>query len=228
MTRTLAGGRLAARALLEAEQRRLQKSSTFHPSPNRHGRPAIVAALMDGRKEIQRRRIRFAITFAVCAGVLLTLYSFPYAQHGVREDWFARYLSAYAHVTGAFLHLFDPTVHVIGREIVGRTSLTVAKNCDAMDVNLLLVAAMIAFPAPWKRRLVGIVAGVGLLSIVNLLRIVTLYQINIHAPRAFELVHAEVFPLVMVVLAVGAFGVWSRWSRQGERAPVEVPPNAEV
>ncbi len=75
-----------------------------------------------------------------------------------------------------------------------------------MDVNLLLVAAMIAFPAPWKRRLVGIVAGVGLLSLVNLLRIVALYQMNVHAPRAFEFIHAEVFPLVMVVLAVGAFG----------------------
>jgi len=107
--------------------------------------------------------------------------------------------------------------------------LTVAKNCDAMDVNLLLAAAMIAFPAPWKRRLVGIVAGVGLLSVVNLLRIVALYQINVHAPRAFEFIHAEVFPLVMVALAVGAFGVWSRWSRQAELAPVDGPAtNAEA
>ena len=96
------------------------------------------------------------------------------------------------------------------------------------DPTLLLVAAMIAFPAPWKRRLVGIVSGVGLLSVVNLLRIVALYQINIHAPRAFEFIHAEVFPLVMVVLAVGAFGVWSRWSRQVELGPIEAPPNAEA
>ena len=150
----------------------------------------------------------------------------PTPSNGIREVGFAWYLGAYARAAGSLIHLADPTVRVLGADLVGRTSLTVAKNCDAMDVNLLLVAAMVAFPAPWKRRLVGIVAGVGVLSVVNLLRIVALYRINIHAPRVFEFIHAEVFPLVMVVLAVGAFGIWSRWSRQAE--PLESPANAEA
>ncbi len=179
-------------------------------------------------RELRRARLRFAAAFVAVGGGLLALYSFPYAEHGMREVGFAWYLGAYARAAGSLIHLADPTVRVSGADLVGRTSLTVAKNCDAMDVNLLLAAAMIAFPAPWKRRLVGIFAGVGLLSVVNLLRIVTLYQINIHAPRAFEFIHAEVFPLVMVVLAVGAFGIWSRWSRQAELGPVEAPANAEA
>ena len=118
-------------------------------------------------------------------------------------------------------------MRVSGADLVGRTSLTVAKNCDAMDVNLLLIAAMIAFPARWKRRLVGVVAGVGLLSVANLLRIVP-SNINVHAPRAFELIHAELFPLVMVALAVAAFGTWARWSRRAELASPEAPVNAEA
>ena len=178
-------------------------------------------------RELRRARLRFAAAFVAIGGALLALYSFPYAEHGMREVGFAWYLGAYAQAAGALIHLADPTVRVLGANLVGRTSLTIAKNCDAMDVNLLLVAAMVAFPAPWKRRLAGIVAGVGLLSIVNLLRIVTLYQVNIHAPRAFELIHAELFPLVMVVLAVGAFAVWSRWSRQAELAVAEAPAHAE-
>ena len=186
-----------------------------------------VELMNPSSRELRRARLRFAAAFVAVGGALLALYSFPYAEHGVGEVGFTWYLAAYARAAGSLIHLADPTVRVSGADLVGRTSLTVAKNCDAMDVNLLLVAAMIAFPAPWKRRLVGIVAGVGLLSVVNLLRIVTLYQINIHAPRAFEFIHAEVFPLVMVVLAVGAFGVWSRWSGQAERAPVEAPANAE-
>lgn len=179
-------------------------------------------------RDIRRARLRFAAVFVAVAGTLLTIYSFPYAEHGLREVGFAWYLGAYARAAGSVIHLVDPTVRVSGSDLVGRTSLTIAKNCDAMDVNLLLIAAMIAFPAPWKRRFVGIVASVGLLSIVNVLRIVTLYQINIHAPRAFEFIHAEVFPLAMVVLAVGAFGVWSRCSRQPELAPAEASANAEA
>jgi exosortase/archaeosortase family protein len=164
----------------------------------------------------RRERLRFALVFALIAGALLTVYSFPYAEHGMREDRFSWYLGAYARLSGSVIRLFDPSAHVAGREVIGRTSLTIAKYCDAMDVNLLLIAAMLACPSPWKRRLVGIVAGVLLLSVVNIGRIVALYQIGVHAPRAFEFVHVELFPLVMVVLAVGVFVVWSRWSRQLE------------
>lgn len=178
-------------------------------------------------RDLRRARLRFAAVFVAVGGALLALYSFPYAEHGVPEGGFAWYLGAYARLAGAVIHLADPTVHVYGADLVGRTSLTIAKNCDAMDVNLLLIAAMIAFPARWTRRLVGIVASVGVLSVVNVLRIVTLYQINIHAPRAFEFIHAEVFPLAMVMLAVGAFGLWSRWSRQAELALDETPAHAE-
>ncbi len=179
-------------------------------------------------RELRRARLRFAAGFVVIGGAFLALYSFPYAAHGMEEIGFTWYLGAYARAAGSLIHLVDPTVRVSGADLVGRTSLTVAKNCDAMDVNLLLIAAMIAFPARWKRRLVGVVAGVGLLSVANLLRIVALYQINVHAPRAFELIHAELFPLVMVALAVAAFGTWARWSRRAELASPEAPVNAEA
>ncbi len=132
--------------------------------------------------ETRGRRVRFLVTFAVCGGALLTLYSFPYAEDGLREVWFARYLSAYARLAGAFLHLFDPAVHVVGREIVGRVSLAVAKNCDAMDVNILFVAAVVAFPARWSRRALGVAAGTALLTAVNVVRIASLYHVDVRWP----------------------------------------------
>jgi exosortase/archaeosortase family protein len=163
--------------------------------------------------EAGRARLRFALIFASVAGVSLGLYAFPYAAHGARETLFAGYLAAYARAAGALVHLTDPAARVTGAEIAGRTSLVVAKNCDAMDVSLLLVSAIVAFPARWTRRLAGIAGGLALLTAVNLLRIVCLYQINLRAPDAFEFVHAELFPFVMVAVAVAAFAFWSRWSR---------------
>jgi exosortase/archaeosortase family protein len=167
----------------------------------------------NGSLDLRRARIRFAVIFAVVGGALLTLYSFPYADVGVSEDWFARYLAAYARVTGFALRLFDPTVHVVGNDIVGRVSLTVAKNCDAMDVSLLFVAAILAFPARWSRRLAGIGLGVAALTLVNVVRIATLYLVDVHWPRAFDLVHAQVWPLAIVVLAALGFLAWSRWAQ---------------
>ena len=163
-------------------------------------------------------RLRFALLFTVVGGTLLTLYSFPYAEHGLREDWFAGYLATYARLAGLVLHVFDRGVRVAGGEIVGRTTLTVAKNCDAMDVNILLAAAILAFPARWARRAVGIAAGSSFLLVANIGRIVSLYYLAVSWPGAFELVHAEVWPLGMVALAVAEFLIWSRWAAGGASA----------
>jgi exosortase/archaeosortase family protein len=175
---------------------------------------------MAQQPDIRRARIRFAVVFAAVGGALLTLYSFPYAEHGVREDFFARYLAVYARLAGLVLRLFDSGVRVVGNDIVGRTSLTVAKNCDAMDVTLLFVAAIVAFPAPWKRRVLGIAAGCAALTLVNVLRIASLYFVDLRWPSAFETIHAEVWPLAIVVLAASAFLAWSRWA-QAAPAPVD-------
>jgi exosortase/archaeosortase family protein len=167
--------------------------------------------------DIRRARLRFAAIFALTGATLLTLYSFPYAEHGVREDWFKHYLAFYARLTGLVLRIFDSGVRVVGNDIVGRTSLTVAKNCDAMDVSLLFAAAVVAFPAPWRRRLVGIGAGVAALTVVNVLRIASLYFVDLRWPSAFETIHAEVWPLAIVVLAAATFLVWSRWAQAPAR-----------
>ena len=180
---------------------------------------------MAQESDLRRARIRFAVIFALVGGALLTLYSFPYAEHGVREVWFARYLACYARLAGLVLRIFDPGVHVVGNDIVGRTSLTVAKNCDAMDVSLLFSAAIVAFPAPWSRRLMGIAVGVGALTVVNVLRIASLYFVDLRWPAAFETVHAEVWPLVIVALAATAFLAWSRWA-QPPSGPSARPPDA--
>jgi len=83
-----------------------------------------------------------------------------------------------------------------------------------MDVSLLFTAAVVAFPARWSRRLAGIAIGVLILTIVNVLRIASLYYVDLRWPSAFETIHAEVWPLAIVAIAAGAFVVWSRWAQQ--------------
>jgi len=168
---------------------------------------------MERQPDVRRARLRFAAIFAVVGGALLTLYSFPYAEMGVSEGWFARYLAVYAHLAAFVVRLVDPGVRVVGSDLVGRVSLTVAKNCDAMDVSLLFVAAIVAFPARWSRRLVGIGVGVAALTLINVLRIASLYVVDVHWPGAFDLVHGELWPFAIVVLAALGFLWWSRWAQ---------------
>jgi exosortase/archaeosortase family protein len=159
---------------------------------------------------------RFALRFALIAGAFFAVYCFPYAEHGISERWFERYLSAYASMAGGVLSLFEPSVHVTGTNIVGRIPLQIVKNCDAIEINVLFVAAVLAFPGLTSKRLVAAVVGVVLLVVANIIRICSLYYVGIYAPSSFEFFHLELWPLVLVVLAAVNFLLWASWLQRHE------------
>jgi exosortase/archaeosortase family protein len=157
-----------------------------------------------------RPEFSFLLRFALIAGVLSALYAFPYPPDAAVSTWLAHYLDAYAAAAGAVVALFDPAVHVTGAELVGRYSLRIVKDCDAMDVTILLVAAMLAFPASAGRRAMGLAGGVAVVLVANLARISALYFIGVSAPGAFEFAHRDLFPLLLVLLAGAVFVLWAR------------------
>jgi exosortase/archaeosortase family protein len=154
-------------------------------------------------------RVRFVWRFAVLAGVLLSLYYFPY-ERGAANALLNKYLSLYAHLAGAAIRLFDPDVRVFGTRIDGRMNLVFALNCDAMDVFILFGAAVLAYPSAWTKRVVGLAAGWATVVFVNVARIVSLYFIGANFPSAFDLFHLQLWPLTIVVLATSGFLVWVR------------------
>jgi len=163
---------------------------------------------------------RFVIGFLVTSGVLLALYYFPYAPGGAVERAIAGYLHAYAVVSGGVLRVFERGITVSGADIVGRYSLRLVRTCDAMDVNILLASAVLSWPGPWRRRLLAAACGVGVVLVVNVARICSLYYVGLHHPSSFAFVHIELWPIVMLAAAVGVFLALVRWMQR------EVPGGA--
>ena len=165
-----------------------------------------------------RPALRFALTFAGAAALLFGAYAFPYRELGMSEGWLRGYLSGYARLAGAILGLFDPRVVVEGNVITGRSALSIVKTCDAMEANLLFVAAVLAFPsAPleparrWQRKLIAALAGIAAISSLNVARICSLYAVSIYWPSAFELCHVELWPLLLIIATVALFAAAARW-----------------
>jgi len=150
--------------------------------------------------------LRYALMVAAIAVPLLAIYFYPYSRTGAMAAGIRSYLSLYAKMVGAAISLFEPQVAVLGDTIAGQNfSVQIVKTCDAMDVTILLVAALAALPISFRRRLAAVIASVVLLVLVNVIRICVLYWLGAHAPTWFHRAHQTLAPLCMVVCATVIF-----------------------
>jgi len=86
----------------------------------------------------------------------------------------------------------------------------VKNGCNGVEAMLILVAAVLAFPAGWKARAAGVAAGVLVIQAANLLRVVSLFWLGVHHRAVFDLFHTAVWQTALILLAVGLFVLWTR------------------
>lgn len=176
------------------------------------------------RETVAPRRLglRFGLTYAGLAALLFTLYAFPFELFGAKRDWLSGYLSAYARLSGGVLALFEPGVFVDGALIHGRFPLQIARNCDAIEINILFTSALLAYPAALGRKLLALALGLLALVALNVTRICSLYYIGAASAEAFELAHEEIFPLLLVAATALVFLLCAQKLDRAERAHVRV------
>lgn len=147
-------------------------------------------------------------------------FYYPYVQGSCPERALHAYLRLIAQASGWLIARLEPGVRVDGTIIGGAFPLEIVKTCSALDAQALYVAAALAFPARRLRKLLGLVLGVALLTLLNVARIACLYFVGVHAPLRFDAVHEEWLPALLVLAACLCFAGWARWVvHQGPARP---------
>jgi exosortase H (IPTLxxWG-CTERM-specific) len=112
--------------------------------------------------------------------------------------------------SGVLLNAMGDKVDRQGTILRSATFAVDVKNgCNGLEAILLLVAAILAFPAPWKAKLVGIAAGIALIEGINLVRVASLYILGRDYPHLFETFHVTIWQGLIFLLTIGMFGYWS-------------------
>jgi exosortase H (IPTLxxWG-CTERM-specific) len=88
-------------------------------------------------------------------------------------------------------------------------SVDVKNGCNGVEAMLLLVAAVLAFPATPRQRLAGVAAGILAIQAANVFRVVSLFWLGAHHRSVFELFHAAIWQTLLILLSVAIFLVWS-------------------
>ena len=87
-------------------------------------------------------------------------------------------------------------------------SLDVKFGCNGLEAVMIYSIAVLAYPAHWKKKIVGIAAGFFVLQAANILRIVLLVYSGIHLRNLFEYIHIYIAQGIMIVLSLILFFIY--------------------
>jgi exosortase family protein XrtM len=137
-----------------------------------------------------------------------------FAYDSVRDTWMERLILDDLTVKSSALliYLVSPgtTVQTQGHALIGSFGrLTVALGCEGTESILLLVAAVIAFPATWRNKLFGALLGSAILFVLNQVRIVGLFFVLQDRPQWFNALHGYLAPTGIILAAAVYFFIWT-------------------
>ncbi|MFP5286562.1 MAG: exosortase H [Thermoanaerobaculia bacterium] len=164
-----------------------------------------------------RREILFLVVFAVLLGGGFTLISLNWVNDQVIEPFTA----GIARVSGVVLDVIGQDITMQGTVIRSpRFAVNIRNGCNGVEAMLIFLAAVLAFPAPWRSRIAGLVLGILAIQVVNLIRVVALFLTGAYFPKLFDTSHTVIWQTVVIL-----FGVllWIFWANRFAAPPRREP-----
>jgi exosortase H (IPTLxxWG-CTERM-specific) len=161
--------------------------------------------------------LRFSLLFTMLTATAIAMPVIdPIKQHVVRP-----FTLSLTTVSAAIIRWCGGGASAVG-DILSLTSgcgaVRIANGCNAIEISGLLAAAMLAYPAPLRSRLFGVVAGIGLLQSINLLRIISLLYLSCWSQAWFSFFHLYVWDAAIAFDALMIFLGWQRWQARPRQA----------
>ena len=171
--------------------------------------------------------IRFLLLFLCVQALLFGLEMIQPVQQAVILPW----TGLLADISGWLMSFFDGQVLVSGKVVQSTRSgfaVSIESGCNGVEAMIVLLAAMLAFPAPWVYKLKGLLWGFIAVQGMNLLRIVSLFYLGQWSRELFDWAHLYIWQALIMLDALVVFLIWIRYlPRQDGALPPDVA-GAEV
>lgn len=122
---------------------------------------------------------------------------------------------------------FDESVVAYGRVIrdgVDGFAVSIESGCNGVEATIVLIAAVLAFPANWRQRSMAIGWGFLAIQVANLLRIISLFYLGQWNLEVFSWIHLYLWPVLIMLDVLVVFIIYLRYiSRQEENLELSTP-----
>ena len=152
---------------------------------------------------------RFIIVFFL---LLMTLSSFELLTP-VQEQLILPFTGVLANISANLIQPFDSSVIAYGKVLQFGDSgfaVSIEAGCNGVEATIVLIAAVVAFPAPWKTRLAAILLGFIAIQSVNILRIISLFYLGNWNLEIFTWVHLYLWPVLIMLDVLVVFILYLR------------------
>lgn len=157
--------------------------------------------------------LNFALVFSLTLLGLFTLELLSITQTLIVIPWthFLAELSAY------IVQLFDTQTIVQGvvlRDSQSGFAVSIQPGCNGIEAIIVLIAAISAYPAPIKAKIVGIVLGFIAIQSLNVMRIISLFYLGQWNTTVFEWAHQYVWQALIMLDVLLVYIIWLRMQSQ--------------
>ncbi len=153
--------------------------------------------------------VKFLLGFVGC---MLIFYVFYYSSF-YRDRLEIPLLNGQANISNGLLNLFGYGTSVNETIISGGGfAVDIKSGCDGLEAMAILISGILIFPTSFKLKLPGLLWGVGLLAVLNILRIAGLYISGLYfSTEVFDILHVQGGFIIFTTISVLLWFVWMNW-----------------
>lgn len=158
---------------------------------------------------------RFVSIFLVVLLALFTLEMLVPVQQGL----IVPFTELLARIAAALVVPFDDSVVAYGKVLRFQDTgfaVSIEAGCNGVEATIVLIAAVVAFPASWRARTVAILVGFIAIQALNIVRIISLFYLGDWNTEVFKWVHLYLWPSLIMLDVLVVFVLYLRYlSRNG-------------
>lgn len=131
------------------------------------------------------------------------------ALRPVNDRLVSPYTTFVANEGAFFLRLLGEQV-TVNQQILSsnRFSVAIFNGCNGLEAILIFACGVLAFPAAWGRKLLGLALGFTSIQLFNVVRIVALYYTGVFKPAWFSTAHVLVWQSLVILFSVSLWVFW--------------------
>lgn len=151
---------------------------------------------------------RFLVLF-----LLLNLAGFGLLQWPAVDSVVTRFSALLVTVSAGLIRLFGGRVaadQTILRSVGNGFAVQMMNGCNGIHVTILWAAAVLSFPAGWRRKAAGLAVGMVVIHVLNMVRFLVLFYVGQSQSAWFDFLHIYAAESLMMFVTLALFWLWAQ------------------